>query len=75
MATEAVRAASATNSLADTEFRMVRPGGEIRWIRARGRARKPCRETAAIFSGTFADITERKVAEHEAARDNVKSLI
>ena len=66
-ATDAMRAAAATHNLADTEFRVVRPNGEIRWIRARGRALQNGRGTKAILSGTFADITERKLAEHEAA--------
>jgi len=66
-AVEAVRAASSADSLVDTEFRIVRPNGEVRWIRARGRARKNVRENTTTLSGTFADITERKTAEHEAA--------
>ena len=66
-ATDAMRAAADTRSLADTEFRVVRPSGEVRWIRARGRALQNGRGSRAILSGTFADITERKVAEQEAA--------
>jgi PAS domain S-box-containing protein len=66
-ATDAMRAAAATNSLADTEFRVARPNGEVRWIRARGRAVQDGRQNKTILSGTFADITERKIAEREAA--------
>jgi PAS domain S-box-containing protein len=66
-ATDAMRAAAATDSLGDIEFRMVRPNGEIRWIRARGRALPGGQGGRAFLSGTFADITRRKEAEHEAA--------
>ena len=66
-ATDAVRAAAATDSLADTEFRVVRPNGEVRWIRARGRALQNGWADRTILSGTFTDITERKAADQEAA--------
>jgi PAS domain S-box-containing protein len=63
-AVEALRAAA--ESLADCEFRIVRPGdGEIRWIRCRARAHGHYRGAPAEISGTFADITELKSAESE----------
>jgi PAS domain S-box-containing protein len=63
-AVEALRAAA--KSLADCEFRIVRPGdGEIRWIRCRARAHGNYRGAPAEISGTFADITEMKTAESE----------
>jgi PAS domain S-box-containing protein len=68
LAIDAIRAASQANILADTEFRIVRPDGELRWIRARGRARQNTDGAHTTLSGTFADITERKIAEYEAAR-------
>jgi PAS domain S-box-containing protein len=67
VAIDAMRASAATNTLADTEFRITRPDGEVRWIRARGRARQGDREARGRLSGTFADVTERKAAEHDAA--------
>ena len=66
-ATDAVRAAAATDSLADTEFRVAAPNGEVRWIRARGRALQNGWADRTILSGTFTDITERKAADQEAA--------
>jgi PAS domain S-box-containing protein len=63
-AVEALRAAA--ESLADCEFRIVRPGdGEIRWIRCRARAHGNYRGAPAEISGTFADITALKSAESE----------
>lgn len=67
VAVDAMRAASSADRQADTDFRIIRPGGELRWIRARGRGRKDTQGVAATLSGTFTDITERKAAEREAA--------
>jgi PAS domain S-box-containing protein len=47
----------------DIEYRIVRPGGEIRWIRARGfQVRNVARELTSL-TGIVTDITERKQAE------------
>jgi len=48
------------------EYRVVRPGGEVRWISARGRAQKP---GGGNLIGVSMDITERKAAELQGARD------
>jgi PAS domain S-box-containing protein len=52
----------------NVEYRIVQPGGAIRWIHERGvlslnQARKPC-----LASGISTDITERKRAEEELRR-------
>lgn len=62
----AVRSASLRDAMVDIEFRLLLPGGKTRWIRARGRVLKNMHGNPKILSGTFADITERKAAEHEA---------
>ena len=66
-AINAMRSASAADTLADTEFRIVWPNGETRWLRARGRARKGGQGEPTVLSGTFADVTELRTAEHDAA--------
>jgi PAS domain S-box-containing protein len=51
----------------ETELRVVRPDGQVRWIRGTG---KVCRSAsgAVQFAGTAADITERKGADAERRR-------
>ncbi len=61
----------------DEEFRIVRPNGEIRWIRDRG---FPVRdENGEIYrtAGIATDITEKKRAEQELqdARDNLEGKV
>ncbi|MBP6582445.1 MAG: PAS domain S-box protein [Chromatiaceae bacterium] len=45
------------------EFRVVRPSGEERFVRARGEIRRDERGTALRIIGTLLDITDRKRAE------------
>jgi PAS domain S-box-containing protein len=51
---------------AQYEYRIVRPGGEIRWVTANGHAVFETRGGDAVatrYIGTLIDITERKLAE------------
>jgi PAS domain S-box-containing protein len=55
----------------EAEFRVVQPGGAIRWARARGRAfveEREGRRVAVRFVGTVIDATEAKRAEEERER-------
>jgi len=51
------------------EYRVLRPGGEVRWISARGRAQKP---GGRQLIGVSLDITDRKHAELQGAQDRAK---
>ena len=62
----AVRHAIANGKEIDVEYRMLQPGGEVRWIAARGRAEKGDGERVL---GVALDITARKVAELQAEKD------
>jgi PAS domain S-box-containing protein len=48
----------------DIEYRIVRPGGEIRWIRARGFQVRDAAGKLTRLTGIVTDITERKHAEN-----------
>ena len=52
----------------DTEFRTVRPNGEVRWIVARGRVFQDDQNGPAQMVGINIDITERKRAEEALLR-------
>lgn len=52
----------------DVEYRVVRPNGEVRWIAARGRTENANRQR---LLGVALDVTDRKGAELQAARDRV----
>jgi PAS domain S-box-containing protein len=62
-------AAGASHEL---EFRIVRPGGDIRWVHAKGRVHKDEKGVPARVLGVLLDITEQKQAELE--RDRLHSL-
>ncbi|MDM0019384.1 sensor histidine kinase [Variovorax saccharolyticus] len=49
----------------DVEYRVLEPGGQVRWIAARGRAEKGSRR----ITGVALDITARKEAELQAQKD------
>lgn len=56
------------------EYRIVRPSGEIRWVRATGRAifaGQGAARTAVRFLGTVMDITEQKLAA-SALEDSIR---
>jgi PAS domain S-box-containing protein len=46
----------------DIEYRIVRPGGELRWVRARGFQVRDAAQTLIRLTGIVTDITERKRA-------------
>jgi PAS domain S-box-containing protein len=58
-----VRAAAAGGTPLDTEFRIVRPDGEMRWVAARGRVFPGPDGRPERMVGINIDITERKAAE------------
>ena len=62
----AVSMAQRTGEELDVEYRVVAPGGAVRWISARGRAEE--REPNRLL-GIALDITERKLAELRASED------
>ncbi|MEA2984144.1 MAG: hypothetical protein QOD94_398, partial [Alphaproteobacteria bacterium] len=64
----AIRSAALSDRLIDTEFRIVRRDGTIRWIRARARVDRNERGEKTQLSGTFADITSQKAAQSELAQ-------
>jgi PAS domain S-box-containing protein len=51
---------------AATDVRVVRPDGEVRWIRVRARSHLDGRGAPDQLSGLFLDITDQKAAETEA---------
>jgi PAS domain S-box-containing protein len=63
----ALRSAAIAGQLADNEFRIVRRNGEVRWIRARARTHSNDHGEQTFVSGTFADVTDRRAIEQEAA--------
>ncbi len=52
----------------DIEYRIVRPDGEIRWIRARGFQVRDAAGTLIHLTGIATDITGRKLAELEISQ-------
>ena len=46
-----------------SEYRIVRPDGDIRWISARGRVVHDAQGVAVRFAGTSIDITDQKAGE------------
>ena len=62
-----LRGITKTGLQASTDVRIIRPDGEIRWVRIRARALTRAGRTIRQLSGTLNDITENKTAEAEAA--------
>jgi len=60
---DTVGQALADRNLYECEFRIVRPGGEMRWVTNRGRARYDEQGSPVSVLGTILDITARKQAE------------
>jgi PAS domain S-box-containing protein len=52
------------------DVRVVLPNGQVRWVRIRARSQPGVRGASNQSSGIFADITEQKTAEREAALKN-----
>jgi two-component system, sensor histidine kinase and response regulator len=57
----------------DVEYRIVRPDGEIRWIRARGFQVRDSANTLVRLTGIVTDITERQLAA-EALRTSLVEI-
>ena len=55
----------------DLEYRIVRPDGEIRWIRARGFQVRDAADKLIRLTGIATDITAPKLAELEISRTNL----
>ncbi|MEG4576144.1 PAS domain S-box protein [Microcoleus sp. N3A4] len=60
---EAIETARQTRSLYSPEYRIVRAGGEIRWVSAFGRYLYDGAGEAVRFIGVLFDATDRKMAE------------
>ena len=62
----------------DIEYRIVRPDGEVRWIRDRARLIVDAQGSPLRIDGIITDITERKQAqqqlEHDALHDGLTGL-
>jgi len=66
-AISSVRETSTTDRSAITDVRVVRSDDQQRWVRIRARSHSYDRGAPSQLSGIFADITEQKAAEAEAA--------
>jgi len=62
-----LRQAADAGRSAVNDLRVVRPDGQIRWIRLRARSHANGRGASRRTSGTVIDITDQKTAEAEAA--------
>ena len=72
-ASAVVRRAIAERTDYSHEFRIVRPGGEIRWLCNLGRAEYDDAGQPVRMIGTVQDITDRKLAE-ETLRESERTL-
>ena len=57
----------------DIEYRIVRPDGEIRWVRVRGFPVRDAAEKLIRYAGIVTDVTERKQSD-EALRESEARL-
>jgi PAS domain S-box-containing protein len=57
----------------ECEYRVLRSGGEVRWVIARGNVERNAHGRALALPGIVIDITERKLAEN-AVRDSAEHL-
>lgn len=56
-----------TGDMYESEYRVLLPDGEIRWVLARGQTKLEDLDGTNIFSGTLVDITQRKKTEQVLA--------
>lgn len=69
LARASIRAATFGALTGETsEFRIIRPGGDTRWILARGHTELDEVGHPVRVSGIFRDVTSYRVAQHEAKR-------
>jgi PAS domain S-box-containing protein len=66
---ELVQAAVESGDRYEADYRVMLPGGAIRWVTARGQVERDAGGRAVRFPGVVIDVTERKLAE--AALDRV----
>jgi C4-dicarboxylate-specific signal transduction histidine kinase len=66
-AIDSMRSAPYAGEKAATEFRVVLPSHQVRWLRAHAHADRDERGRPFRVSGIFTDITAAKTAEHKAA--------
>ena len=64
----AIREAMRTGDRFAEEYRLLQPGGTIRWVLAQGRPKLDAEGRPVRFPGVSFDITERKEAEDAARR-------
>ncbi len=60
---QAVREQIETGEIAEYEFRIVRPDGEVRWLHLRAKADTDDAGEVIGYTGVSQDVTERRVAE------------
>lgn len=65
-------AASRDRDTCDTEYRIRRPDGEVRWIFGRGRIVRDRRGDPVRYSGVDMDITDRKATEFALAESETR---
>ena len=60
----------------DIEYRVIRPDGEVRWVRQRGVVRRDASGKAYRMAGSIEDITDRKLAltERKRAEDELRKM-
>ncbi len=68
LAEDRVRAAMQAHAPLDTEYRIVLPSGDVRWIDAKGDVRYDAQGQCVGMSGICIDITKRKQDEFELQR-------
>ncbi len=51
----------------ESEYRILRPDGQVRWVFGRGRVVRDANGKPIRYSGADIDVTERKAAEHALA--------
>jgi PAS domain S-box-containing protein len=74
-AEEEVRAAASGGRKFDTEFRIIRPDGEVRHLRAAATLSRDAKSGAARMFGVNFDITERKRIENKLLEANERFVL
>jgi PAS domain S-box-containing protein len=70
---KAIRDAASSGRPIDSEFRVVWPEGEIRWIAMKGYPRRDRNNGPYYINGVFSDITALKNAEHDAEQQRMET--
>jgi two-component system sensor kinase FixL len=65
---ESMRMSLAEGGEFEREFRVLAPGGEVRWVSSRGAVERDGERVAVRMRGVSLDVTSRKVAEAELLR-------